>query len=331
MKNMRRIIFAIVAFAMLIMSMTAISSFAAESGTVVYLKPNSNWKTDNARFAMYVWKDGSSYKWVGMTDDDGDEIYEGTVPAGYKNIIFCRMNPTESHNGWSTTWNQTKDLTLPTDGSNLYEVASGAWEKGEGSWSKMDCSTYSHSYGENNICVRCGIERLYIIAGNVMKDGDTYKEGDNSTLFVSKWDETDENNMMEYDDESGCYVKVYKNVAAGEYHFKVAEGKSWDVSYGDNGGNCYIKVDEDGSTVTIAFKDGKVTSAVSVPKVPVKPDAEETPDNSDDIGNSNTEQNNGNSDGVQDGGSAAQPKLNFFQRIWQAILNFFGNLFGKKR
>jgi hypothetical protein len=37
-------------------------------------------------------------------------------------------------------------------------------------------------------------------------------------------------------------------------------------------------------------------------------------------------ENPGNSDPV----IPTEPKLNFFQRIWQAIVNFFRSLFGKK-
>ena len=105
---------------------------------VVYLKPNSNWKQSNARFAAYFWGGTTGEKWVSMTDEDNDGIYEVHLPEGYDygcNIIFCRMNPSTTANNWNNKWNQTSDLKTPTDGKNMYTIAAGAWDKGSGSWS----------------------------------------------------------------------------------------------------------------------------------------------------------------------------------------------------
>lgn len=106
---------------------------------VLYLKPNSNWKIDNARFAAYFFHTGGGDAWVSMSDSDGDGIYEGNIPTGYtfgENVIFCRMNPNTTSNNWNNKWNQTADLVIPTNGDNLYTVAEGAWDKGSGTWSK---------------------------------------------------------------------------------------------------------------------------------------------------------------------------------------------------
>ena len=62
-------------------------------------------------------------------------FYEATIPAGYVNIIFCRMNPSSTENNWDNKWNQTSDLLVPSDSTNCYTVAEGAWDKGEGTWS----------------------------------------------------------------------------------------------------------------------------------------------------------------------------------------------------
>ncbi len=320
MNNLRKILLSLLILLTLLVSMITLTAYAADGDTVLYLTPNSNWKSDNARFAMYVWIEDGDHQWIDMTDPDGDGVYEGILPAGYTNLIFCRMDPSKP-NGWSDnkTWNQTKDLVY--DGTNNnYKVASGAWSKGEGSWSVFDSSACAHSY-ENDVCTKCGEELFYIVAGNVMKDGDIYREGDNSTLFVSKWDETDENNKMLYDAESECYLKIYENVAKGEYHFKIAENKSWDVSYGHDGGNCYLNVEEDGSMVVISFKDGSITCAAKVIQAPN--DSEQT----EDPGAPDTPES---PDGTDDG-NEPEVKLNFFQRIWRAIVNFFKTLFGGKK
>ena len=104
---------------------------------VVYLKPNANWKTDNARFAAYFFNGAPGEKWVSMTAV-GDGTYEAHLPEGYDygcNIIFCRMNPSTTANNWNNKWNQTSDLKTPTDGKNLYTVKAGTWDKGGGTWS----------------------------------------------------------------------------------------------------------------------------------------------------------------------------------------------------
>ena len=110
MKHTRKILSAILVVVMLLMSLATVTAFAADGDTVIYLTPNSNWKSDNARFAIYTWTSSSDYKWIDMSDEDGDGIYAGTIPAGYTNIVFCRLTPNDTHNGWSTTWNQTIDL-----------------------------------------------------------------------------------------------------------------------------------------------------------------------------------------------------------------------------
>ena len=102
---------------------------------VVYLKPNSNWAMDNARFAAYFWNDGGN-TWVSAVDNDADGIYEIYIPTGYgTNIIFCRMNPSTTANNWTNKWDQTIDLTIPTDGKNLFTVKDGDWNNASGTWS----------------------------------------------------------------------------------------------------------------------------------------------------------------------------------------------------
>ena len=106
------------------------------SVNMLYLKPNSNWKVDNARFAAYFFGNGET--WVSMTDPDKDGCYEVKVPTSkvYPNVIFCRMNGSASANNWNNKWDQTNDLVIPTNGNNLYTIAADAWSYGNGTWSK---------------------------------------------------------------------------------------------------------------------------------------------------------------------------------------------------
>ena len=104
-----------------------------ESAGKLYLIPNTNWKMDNARFAAYFF--GNGERWLDMTDTDSDGVYECEIPEGYPSVIFCRMNPNATANNWNNKWNQTADLTVPTDGTNCYTVKEGTWDNGEGTWS----------------------------------------------------------------------------------------------------------------------------------------------------------------------------------------------------
>ena len=111
---------------------------AAESAksNTLYMKPNSNWTQSSAWFAAYFFGNGET--WVKMYDTDGDGIYECQKPTDktYPSVIFCRMNSSKSTLGWDSKWNQTGDLTIPTNGNNLFTVPSGAWDGSTTSWSK---------------------------------------------------------------------------------------------------------------------------------------------------------------------------------------------------
>ncbi len=320
MKQAKKIVACLIVALTLLSCVMSVGVSAADEGTTIYFVPDSNWRSDNARFAVYAWNSDNKYMWLDLTDDEADGIYKATIPSGYVNLIFVRLNPNDDHNGWSNAWNQTVDLALPSDGSNLFTI-NEPWgsdgKSGNGKWSKHDAGACAHNCGTDNICTKCGQEVFYIIAGNVAKIDGEYRNGDNSTLFVSAWDVADESNRMFYDAEAECFIKVYENVAAGEYHFKVAENKSWDVSYGDGEGNVYLLVEEDGSTVVITFNKGTIKCAAGVVQ---SADKNETPDNSGTNNDSNNSDKN-----------EAPEKLNFFQKIWLAIKNFFFNLFGGKK
>ena len=114
-------------------STTYYARFITEStDRTIYLKPNSNWLKDNARFAVYVW-DSSGDVWYNM-ESDGNGYYKVTIPKKYSNIIFARMNPSTTDNNFNsgTCWNRTGDQTIPTDGKNCFVINDGSWD--QGSW-----------------------------------------------------------------------------------------------------------------------------------------------------------------------------------------------------
>ena len=136
----------------------------------LYLKPNSNWIQGDAWFAAYFFGNGET--WVKLTDEDGDGIYRCEKPEGYPNVIFCRMNPEASALSWDSKWDQTTDLTIPTDGSNLFTVADGDWNNANGTWSVYTCD---HDYAEE-ITTEADCETAGVKTYTCSKCGDSYTE-----------------------------------------------------------------------------------------------------------------------------------------------------------
>ncbi|MBR2382096.1 MAG: hypothetical protein IKA84_06385, partial [Clostridia bacterium] len=268
-------ILALVLVLMMTFAVLSAFSFSASAATPekLYLTPNANWKSDNARFAAYFF--GNGEKWVSMTYNSSLGVYEVTVPSGYPNVIFCRMNPGTTANNWNNKWNQTADLTVPTTGPNHYTVKEGTWDKGGGTWSTLgstcvhanlsaaatcttaqtclDCgdpvvSALGHTYNSAHLCTRCNEQASFTVAGTGAHLG-------------TEWDTGNTANDMTYAD--GVYTKVYTNVAAGSYLLKVARDHDWGTAY--PGSDKAYTVSAAGSTVTVTLKGTAVTVTVEAP------------------------------------------------------------------
>ena len=238
----------------MVLSMVPAGVFAAE-GTTLYLVPNANWKQDNARFAIYHWDASGTNGWVGMSDADGDGVYEGTVPAGHENVIFCRMSPSATANNWNNKWNQTADLKLPTDGSNCYTVKAGTWDNGGGEW-----STFGAEEPTDPVDPEPEPEPDPAPAG-------TYYVAGVAALCGSEWNAADTANQMSWN--GTVFEKVYADVQPGVYQFKITDG-TWNNTWGKDGQNYTFEVTAE-CDVTITFNhsskavkaEGKYVAAVT--------------------------------------------------------------------
>ena len=241
--RIRKALCLMLALVMVLGMFPALHAQAAED-TTLYLVPNSNWKNDNARFAIYSWN-GSANAWTSMSDTDGDGVYEGTVPADYTNIIFCRMNPSATANNWNNKWNQTSDLTVPTDGTNCYTVKAGTWDNGGGTWSTYTPEGSEPSEPEESEPIESEpVETEPAPAG-------TYYVAGVAALCGSEWNCADAANLMTWNGETGLFEKVYASVPAGTYQFKVTDG-TWNNTWGKDGQN-YTFVVNASCDVTITF------------------------------------------------------------------------------
>ena len=110
------------------------SDMPTPAKNVLYLIPGQ-WDNGYARFAAYFFQTGKTETWKDMTSV-GEGRYVVIAPDGYNNVIFCRMNKSAAANNWGNKWQQTKDLTVPTNTSIVYDTKANGDQndKPNGSW-----------------------------------------------------------------------------------------------------------------------------------------------------------------------------------------------------
>lgn len=198
---MKTFLHKIVAF--LVVALIGLSAFTASAAdisanTKLYLKPNSNWKADGARFAAYFYGNGDA--WVSMKKiecSSEGEIYVATSPnQNFTGVIFCRMDGSNEENNWGNKWNQTADLTYPEGGENLHIVKEGKWDNDKGSWESYAVEYFITGNGTS---------------GNAWCNGNSWQPG----ICANKLNEG---------------KITFENLPIGEYEFKITEG-SWHTTY----------------------------------------------------------------------------------------------------
>ena len=124
-------IFTLFAALMMIFSMNAATK-------TIYFKTQQWWHKDGAASAAYYWEPSAAPNWPGvrMTKVEGEaNMWSVDIDTDkYKKIIFTRVNGSGAVQDWGA---KTKDLTIPTDGKNLFTLgttevwgdpgASGTW------------------------------------------------------------------------------------------------------------------------------------------------------------------------------------------------------------
>ena len=105
----------------------------------------------------------------------------------------------------------------------------------------MNTPALGHSYGADGSCSVCGESSVYTVVGQ-------------GALCGSDWNTSDTANDMTYDAATGVYTKVFENVAAGTYEYKVVLNHKWGAGeYPTNAANASVTVDADGTTLTITW------------------------------------------------------------------------------
>lgn len=153
---MKKIISLLVVLAMLVAIVPAV--FAADEGTTVYLAPGE-WAQYRENYAVYYFNSvNNNSGWVLMSYDETSGYQTATVPADYDKVIFVGLKSGTSLN-WNNKENQTVDLTLPTDGNNLFTIEN-PWDgnqdwKATGTWSTYTppVAAAPLTDGDNNVTV----------------------------------------------------------------------------------------------------------------------------------------------------------------------------------
>ncbi len=113
-----------------------------------------------------------------------------------------------------------------------------------------------------------------IVSSSALADGEFHVVAGAEGLCGSGWNPADTNNQMTWNADKGIYEKIYTNVAAGSYEFKVTTGGAWDngdfnlegdARYG--GPNAVANVEVNGSTVIIGFDGSKALLEITADPV----------------------------------------------------------------
>ena len=227
----------------------------------VYLKPNSEWKSDGARFAAYFFsKNGETTtfeKWMSMFDAE-DGTYYCEIPAEQpQSVIFCRMDPNNQTNGWgnNSVWNKTVDLQLVD--ADIFTIENAHFGNGNtgiatGSWNIIwtepayDVTLHSSAFGEYGIVYnntkyfspKSGSVTYQIPIDATIKIFSTpYSNAYNGDVTVTKGGST-----QDYASESTLTVDCnmtlddnYKTIGPHVVYLAVPAGGIW---IGTNGTNC---------------------------------------------------------------------------------------------
>ena len=178
---------------------------------VVYFRNTAGW----SKPYVYTWTSGEGeYNggWPGtaMTAVEGEEnLYSCSVPTDAVNIIFNNGNGT-----------QTDDLTLPTDGKNLYDYATGTWSLY--TVAQPSISRYAQTLSYEDMIYIIGLFTLENVegidlstnAGMLVWSADEYEALNGQIVF----DEAYANVGLKYDSTYGKYYGTSDGIFTRDLH-----------------------------------------------------------------------------------------------------------------
>lgn len=142
----------------------------ADELTTVYLKPSSDWKSENARFALYMFDSSETntaewFSFIKITDDLYYALFNKTK---FDKMILCRMDGSNTDNNWSNKKNQSDDLVAPSTSSPVYSISG---------WSTTPTTSSIENSG-------CTIHKIYVQDKEGTGQAPHFYEYQNSTWYA---------------------------------------------------------------------------------------------------------------------------------------------------
>lgn len=94
---------------------TIYARFKEAPPRTVYLKPSHSWKSNNAQFAVKY--GGTNHMMIEVEECCEEKYYKVTIPSQCSKFNFVRLSDNST-----TEWNVTGEISVPTDGKNLYDM-----------------------------------------------------------------------------------------------------------------------------------------------------------------------------------------------------------------
>lgn len=213
-----------------------------EPAAKIYLVPNDGWKADGAWFSAHFFNSVDGFADVKMTDDNGDGIYECSVPADMEKVLFCRMNPAYTEFAWNEegatdenlhVWNQTADETIGVEPDNYYYIldwAKGIWGNKDGyvapeepalSW--VLTGSYCDWSETGNAMTETATANLFVVEDIELASGTEIKVKASHTWDIS-YGAGEGLNILNADK----WIKVY---AGSSINVTVAKSSTYDVYF----------------------------------------------------------------------------------------------------
>ena len=202
------------------------------SAKTLYCKMAHDWWTvDGAAIAAHAWNstdNSNNGGWPGvlMTHPENDNtVWTIDVDNKFDKVIFVRVSSEGAY--WGA---KTADLTIPTDGKDLFTITSST-----AVWGDPGCT---------------GEWSVYVAPAEPIKD--VYTVAGAKAILGSDWSTTDSNNDMT-EQEDGTYKLEKTDVLlnAGDYQFKIVVNHAWNPELM---GNQTLTVDKAGyHTLTFTY------------------------------------------------------------------------------
>lgn len=225
-------IFTLIALAML----CSVGINAQDTWTIVgnktIMNGNADWAVDNEDNDMATADGGATY-----TLTVTDKTLEANKPYEYKAAM---------DHAWTTSVPQSGNQSLTVTETGIYTIVYTLTP----ATNTLDAkATKTGNAGE--------VTHEYSIAGN------------STDLFDNEWDQKNTaTDMTKNDDGIYTWTKEDVTLPAGTIEYKVVEDHAWGISYGNNGGNATIVIEDAGNyDVTITFNpETKAVNGVATPK-----------------------------------------------------------------